>query len=113
MIEHRKHQRYDVRLSAEIQNEHGVFTATTRNLSAGGAALECDRPLNDGETLRVSLFLVVDGIEDERTPPLVVRALVMWTAEGDDGSHSAGVRFEGMSPAQTQWLERFLKVAPH
>lgn len=110
MIEHRRHQRVDVALSAEIQREDGTFTAVTRNLSVGGAALEPERPLKDGELLRLSLFLVYDGIEDERTPPLIVGAKVMWTGEGDDGSHTAGVRFENISPAQTDWLKRFLKV---
>lgn len=106
----RRHPRVAVRLSAEIEREDGAFTAVTKNLSTGGAALECDRPLREGEALRLSLFLVYDGIEDERTPPLVVGARVMWTGEGDDGSHTAGVRFEGISQAQSDWLDRFLKV---
>jgi c-di-GMP-binding flagellar brake protein YcgR len=85
-----------------------AFTAVTRNLSVGGAALECERPLREGQQLRLALFLVVEGVEDERTPPLVVVARVMWTGEGDDGSHTAGVRFENITPAQSEWLSRFL-----
>ena len=108
-IEHRQHQRIDAKLSAEIAREDGIFTAVTRNLSVGGAALECERAMKDGETVRMSLFLVVDGIEDARTPPLIVMARVMWTANGDDGSHTAGVKFEQMSDAQKQWLDKFLK----
>ncbi len=110
MEQRRQHPRFDVRLSAEIQREDGTFTATTKNLSVGGAALECERPVRDGETLRMSLFLVVDGVEDPQTPPLVVGAEVVWTAEGDDGSHIAGVRFTRISPAQAQWLQRFLQT---
>ncbi|MFH0900343.1 MAG: PilZ domain-containing protein [Pseudomonadota bacterium] len=107
----RQHPRLDVQLAAEVQHESGVFTAVTRNLSAGGAALLCDQPIGEGVQVRLSLFLVYDGIEDERTPPLVVGATVAWVAEGDDGSHTAGVRFEGLSPAQTQWLQRFLSLS--
>jgi c-di-GMP-binding flagellar brake protein YcgR len=107
-IEQRQHTRTDVRLSAEIQVPNGMFTATTKNVSVGGAALECEKALKDGATIKLSLFIVVDGIEDARHPPLITNAKVMWTGEGDDGSHTAGVRFEGMTPAQAQWLEKFL-----
>lgn len=106
----RQHPRVDVRLSAEIQRGDELFTAVTRNLSAGGAALDSERPLAEGEELRLSLFVVVDGIEDERTPPLVVGARVQWSAEGDDGSWTGGVKFVGISPAQVEWLERFVKL---
>ncbi|MBI4508231.1 MAG: PilZ domain-containing protein [Deltaproteobacteria bacterium] len=115
MSEHhaREHARVDLRLSAEVHLQRADFTAVTRNLSEGGAALECDRPLADGEQFNLSLFLVVEGVEDEQTPPLQVWARVMWTAEGDDGTHAAGVRFERMTPAQTAWLARVLSIAPH
>lgn len=109
----RQHPRLDVHLSAEVQphgDNRSAFTAVTRNLSVGGAALECERPLSEGQALRIALFLVVEGIEDERTPPLIVMARVMWTGEGDDGSYTAGVRFEDITAAQTDWLSRFLKV---
>lgn len=109
-VQRRQHPRIDIRLSAEIQREDGLFTAVTKNLSAGGAALEAERPLVEGETIRLSLFLVVDGIEDATTPPLVVGARVIWAAEGDDGTHTAGVKFETITPAQVEWLRKFLQV---
>jgi hypothetical protein len=104
----REHRRFDVRLSAEIQRADGVFTAITRNLSVGGAALEPERTLVEGEMLRLSLFLVYEGVEDERTPPLVVSARVVWVGEGDDASQTAGGRFEGLTAPQSEWLARFL-----
>ena len=104
----RRHTRIAVHLSAEIRRAQGVFTATTKDLSEGGAALACERPVADGEELQLSLFLVEDGVEDERAPPLVVKARVAWTAEGDDGAHLAGGQFTQITPAQTAWLKNFL-----
>ena len=106
----RQHTRIDVRLGAEIQAGGDAFTAITRNVSVGGAAFESERCVREGDVLKLSLYLVYDGIEDERMPPLQVGARVQWTAETDDGSHSAGVRFENISQAQTDWLSRVLKL---
>src|SRR5262245_18087570 len=104
----RKPERVNVRLCAEIESAADRITAYTKDLSTTGAALVCERPVHDGEQVRVSLFLVYDGVEDERTPPLVSAAKVQWAVEGDDGSHTAGIHFEGMTPAQTEWLSRIV-----
>ncbi len=107
----RKEARFEARLSCDVDSPSaGALIALTRDLSVGGAALETDVALADGETLRLSLFLVVEGIEDERTPPLVVGARVQWTASGDDGSHTAGVKFVEITDAQKAWLSRVLAV---
>lgn len=111
MSEQREHRRVSIRLGADVQAASDSFTAYTRDLSVGGAALVCERPLHEGDQVRLSLFVVYDGVEDERTPPLVSGARVQWAAETDDGSHTAGVRFEGMSQAQTDWLARIIAVA--
>ena len=37
----RQHQRRDLRMSAEVRTSRTVFTATTRDLSEGGAGLNC------------------------------------------------------------------------
>ena len=111
--EQRRHPRHDLRLSAEFRGKSGKLeTATTKNLSVGGAALELSHAaLDDGQAVDLALFLVVEGIEDPTKAPLTVSARVIWTGEGDDGSFVAGVRFEKMSPEQTRWLERFLEVS--
>jgi len=58
--------------------------------------------------IRISLFVVVDGIEDADFPPLVMKASVRWTAEGDGADsewrHVAGLQFEGISAEHKQWL---------
>src|SRR5436190_10824979 len=59
----RQHQRRDLRMSAEVRTARAVFTATTRDLSEGGAGLNCDRPLEEGEEVTIGLFLVLDDVE--------------------------------------------------
>src|SRR5436305_1430081 len=71
--EHRRHARLGVRMSAEIRTARAVFTATTRDLSEGGAGLDTNRALVEGEEVALGLFLVVDDLEEE-TPPLWVKA---------------------------------------
>lgn len=103
-------KRFTVRLGAEIETGSDTFTAYTKDLSVTGAALVCERPVHDGEQLRIALFIVYDGVEDERTPPLITSAKVQWAVEADDGSHTAGIVFEGMTPAQSEWLGRILAM---
>jgi c-di-GMP-binding flagellar brake protein YcgR len=103
----RQHTRLDVRMSAEIRTARSVFTATTRDLSEGGAGLETDRALTEGEEIALGLFLVVDGLESE-TPPLWVKARVAWTSENDAGLHTAGLRFAVITDEQRAWLRQIL-----
>lgn len=103
----RQHARLDLRMSAEIRTERSVFTATTRDLSEGGAGLDSERPLAEGEEIALGLFLVLDDVETD-TPPLWVKARVAWIGETDQGRHTAGVRFEVITPDQTTWLKQVL-----
>ena len=105
--EHRRHARLEVRMSAEIRTDRAVFTATTRDLSEGGAGLDTDRPLAEGEEVALGLFLVVDDLEAE-TPPLWVKARVAWIGETDDGRHTSGVRFAVITADQRVWLQQVL-----
>ncbi len=111
----RAHQRFDLHLSAEITTAAGVVTAVTKDLSVGGCCLESAYQLTEGATIQLALFLVVDGIEDTDTPPLIIPAHIQWTAENDeaalDSRHLAGMRFEG-SPEQSAWLDNFLARLP-
>jgi len=95
-------------MSAEIRTQRSTFTATTRDLSEGGAGLECERPLGEGEQITVGLFLVLDGVESDM-PPLWVKARVAWAGETDAGAHTAGVRFEVITPEQRSWLRQVLQ----
>src|SRR6476619_6100661 len=87
----RQHQRRDLRMSAEVRTARSVFTATTRDLSEGGAGLNCDRPLDAGEQVTVGLFLVLDDVETD-APPIWVKAHVAWARPTEDLRFAAGVR---------------------
>jgi len=104
----RQHERRDLRMSAEIRTSRAVFTATTRDLSEGGAGLNCDRPLEEGEEVTVGLFLVLDDVEAD-SPPLWVKGRVAWARSGDGQGHTAGVRFEVITDEQRTWLRQTLR----
>lgn len=105
----RVYERYKIHLSAEISTATGRFTATTRDLSVGGSCLEGGYPFEEGAEIDLSLFVVVDGIEDSSTPPLRTRGIVQWTAENEDAPaatrHLAGVRFDHLTEDQRAWLD--------
>ena len=102
----RQFQRTPIRMSAEIRLGEAVVTATTRDLSEGGVGLELARPLPEGSEVTLGLFLVVDGVEEERVPPLWVKGRVAWCGETDAGRHTAGVRFEVITDAQKDWVRQ-------
>src|SRR5262252_2904909 len=104
----RQHERRDLRMSAEVRTLRSVFTATTRDLSEGGAGLACDRPLEEGEEVTLGLFLVLDDVEAD-SPPLWVKAHVAWARPVEDQRFAAGVRFDGLSEEQRAWLRQILK----
>ena len=62
----RQHNRLDLRMSAEVRTARTAFTATTRDLSEGGAGLSAERPLTEGEEVTLGLFLVLDRSEERR-----------------------------------------------
>jgi len=108
----RQHQRVDLRMSAEVRTSETAFTATTRDLSEGGAGLTTDRPLEEGQQVAIGLFLVVDDVESD-TPPLWVKARVAWCGETDDNHYNTGVRFEVITDEQRAWLRQVLAtIAP-
>jgi len=102
----RQFQRVPIRMSAEIHFGGNVFTGTTRDLSEGGVGLEASKALPEGGEVTLGLFLVVDGVEEERVPPLWVKGRVAWSGELDDGRHMTGVRFEVITDEQKSWLRQ-------
>ena len=98
----------DLRMSAEVRTARAVFTATTRDLSEGGAGLNCDRPLDEGEEVTIGLFLVLDDVEAD-TPPLWVKGRVAWARSGQNHAYAAGVSFEVITEEQRTWLRQVLR----
>lgn len=109
----RAHRRFDIRLAAELSLPGGKTTAAvTRDLSVGGTCIESAYPLVDGSEIGVSLFVVVDDVEEASLPSLRVSATVQWTAQNDEAAievrHIAGLRFAALSEAQSAWIQRFV-----
>ena len=111
--ERRQYQRYELRIAAEISYGDRQFTAVTRDMSAGGCCITAAYPLTELTTVQLNLFVVVDDVEEATMPALEVRAIVQWAAENDDAPteqrHVAGLRFEGITDAQQQWLQGVLE----
>jgi c-di-GMP-binding flagellar brake protein YcgR len=108
--EQRKHERYPVEVAAEIHAGPDVSVASTHDISTGGVSLVLDHALGEGQKIKLTLFLTQDGIEDPDEDPFEAQATVMWSAERDGGSHTAGVRFDKIGPAQQKHLARFLSA---
>jgi Tfp pilus assembly protein PilZ len=95
-------------MSAEVRTARSAFTAMTRDLSEGGAGLNCDRPMEPGEEVTVGLFLVLDDVEAD-TPPLWVKGRVVWARPVQDQRHAAGVSFDVITEEQRTWLRQILR----
>ena len=107
--EQRAHKRHKVSLAVEVVVDARRFTAVTRDVSAGGCCIESAYPLAEGSQLTVTLYLVVDGIEEASMPGMAVGASVQWNAENEEGDpdsrHISGLKFTNATAQQTQWLE--------
>ncbi|MBO6936212.1 MAG: PilZ domain-containing protein [Deltaproteobacteria bacterium] len=110
MSEHRAHPRIDVAVRGELEHEGDTIAAETQNLSTGGVALKVRQAVPDGAVVTVQLFLTQDGFEDPDEAPLVTKAAVRWTAEGDGGGHVLGLQFAKLADAKRAQLDRFLSI---
>jgi c-di-GMP-binding flagellar brake protein YcgR len=107
-IEQRLSARFNIEVAAEVYTKRDVIAAGTRNLSATGACLDLHSVLEEGSVVGISLFFTSDGIEDPDSEPLNLRAKVVWCAQKDSTSWSAGVRFEEMDENKQMQLTTFL-----
>ena len=111
-MQRRQHPRFKISLGAEIRSTQRTFTAATKDVSAGGACVEGPHPFGDGDELVLSLYVVVDGIEESSMPPLQVKATVQWSAENDEAEDTwkyiAGLKFVDITPEQSQWIEQIV-----
>jgi hypothetical protein len=101
--------RFDIRLSAEIKVGNVRVTGTTRNLSLGGVCVEIDRPIAEGKSLGLTLFIVEEGIETEGARGLDLVGTVQWLAEGDRG-YAVGIKFGSLTAAQQTGLTNALRA---
>jgi len=110
MSEHRAHPRIAVAVRGELEHDGDTLAAETQNLSTGGVALELRKPVPDGAVVTVQLFLTQDGFEDPDEAPLVTKAAVRWTAEGEGGRHVVGLQFAKLADGKRAQLDRFLSI---
>lgn len=107
--DNREHQRYDIRVSAEVSLRRGEpMTCVTRDLSLGGVGIETEWPLPEGAPLSVELFVVVDDIEDESTTPLLLEGKVAWSRKQGERDFLAGIQFLNLNPEQTTTLQQLV-----
>jgi len=105
----RAHARFQVSLSIEVFTGNEAVYATAKNLSVGGLGIAAKVPLPEQGMVGISMFLVEDGIEDERTEPLNLKGQVVWCTPSDSGGYLAGLRFTALTPAHTRVIDHFLK----
>ncbi len=110
MEDKRAHRRYSVEVRGELEVEGNPLSAFTNDLSKGGCGLVVARGVPEGATLKLTLFLTQDGIEDPDEDPFETNAKVMWTAERDDGKVAAGVQFDDLDSAGEGQLAHFLSA---
>jgi len=109
MDNRREHPRYNVSLSAEVYAGTDVIPGVAKNLSQGGLGLALPSPLPVQTTVGVSMFLVEDGIEDERTEPANLRGQVAWCTRAETGGFLAGISFTELQPADLACIQNLLK----
>ncbi len=107
--ERRQHQRFVIELAVEISFGDHRITATTKDISATGCCIVGPYALKEDSTIMCSHYVVLDGIEEADLSSLETMAIVQWAADtgasGTDGRHMTGLKFQGLSPEQQDWLK--------
>jgi len=109
MDERRRHFRYSISLAGEILQGDHLIEAEANNLSLGGVGFITRTPLMVGSAVALSMFLLEDGIEDERSAPFAADAVVSWCAENKPSGFKIGIRFKAMAPAMEEQLKRYIR----
>ena len=106
--ESRRKRRYEIRVAAEVTANQDILQSATKNLSESGICLITRQPLREGTQVQISLFLVVDGIEDTTTPSIEINAQVVWSAPSSESEFLAGCQFIGVAGESEEALKGFL-----
>ena len=99
--ERRKSPRAAIRLGVHFRTAgelRNAIAATTNNISMGGLCLRTKRSYEPGARLELTI-----GYGEDKT--LVVGAVVAWARAGK----AIGVRFDGLTPEQSQTLRGLLQ----
>jgi hypothetical protein len=113
--ERRESPRFVVELGVDIEAQGQRFTASTKDVSVSGCCIVAPYPLIEESTVGCSLYVVVDGVEEEGIAGLSTQALVQWAADtgesGSDERHMAGLKFQGLGEPQMEWLQGIISKA--
>lgn len=79
------------------------FTATTEDISIGGARVCTSEPLKCGQAIEMKIDL-----DDVSLPPLRLVSEVRWTAKKADGTSHSGLAFREPTQLQVKTIQRFI-----
>jgi len=80
--ERRRNSRVQVNYPVTLQSSEETMTGQMKNLSSGGAFIDCEKPLAPGEIFNLSIHM------EDRGTSLATKAQVVWSI-----SRGMGVRF--------------------
>ncbi len=100
--ERRRHRRISASIPIELD---GAKKAETQDLSEGGMGIVTSENLERGSVIEV--LLGGEGAP-EKIAGFKTMAKVMWSAETDSGSFTAGLMFDGPDPEALERLRKFL-----
>ncbi len=78
-----------LRVDVEIKGREGVFPGQIVDVSGSGCRIELKRPIEKGDTVRLTLYGVEGSID------LSLNAEVRWHRQAASDSHVAGLKFTG------------------
>jgi hypothetical protein len=109
MENRRAHPRYPTSLSVEVYTGSDLVLAVANNLSLGGLGVATQAPLSEKASVGLSMFLVEEGVEDERTEPINLVGEVIWCTSTDKGGFQAGIRFTKLEESHGQAIRHYLQ----
>ena len=98
--ERRRFRRVPISTMMEVESGAESYTVTAENISPGGMLIRCSKTLNEGQKVKLRFTLPDTKIE------LRVNGVVQHVSPGA----FMGVRFENLTPEQTQTISLFIEA---
>ncbi len=110
MLMPRQYVRHAVDLEVRCRTRDASLVSRARNLSRGGLFLVSEVTLPVAETVEMTLAL------PERRDDLHARGQVIWNSGPESGRdaqpHGMGIKFQEMSPVDSESLAEYLAMLP-
>ncbi len=101
--ERRRFKRAEIKWPIKIQSALGPIEGELKDISVGGAFIDCEQILDPGDSITVAIF-----IPDHS--PLKIIAEVMWTCMAFP--HGMGVQFMKISQEDSEFLAQAISKIP-